>query len=373
MTNHFKTGLFLLTAALTILIIPVNNLVHSGWQETRQDWFRADRAEGWLNLLLYRVLNQSTIPNKVITGKNGFLFLGNQYGNLVYKTQNIFPYASVDVPAWGERVKALQNWYTDQGIPVVAAMVPNKHSIYAEHLPDWLTSPRPNLSDNLMEEAKKQGVVFLDLRNPLSAAKAGRSDLLYWKTDSHWNLTGATVGFSAIMALIRQHTDWSLVEPEEQIINVPAPAMDLSGMMKLNPLLPVDYEQGQLFKTSDDVIFCTGTIDAESLHTEPCEDTTAVFMSVNQSGRYVINEQALNPQKVLLLADSFAMQNARLYHRTFHTVWALHYNELKGAELVRFVQQYQPDLVIYQVVERAVFQTRHFKDLPPAIGAQPGK
>ncbi|MFC3194785.1 hypothetical protein ACFODZ_11095 [Marinicella sediminis] len=362
--NHIKILTFLVTAGLTIAAIPLSNLYRDGWQSSRQDWFRADHAEAWLNVLVYGLFDRSMVPDKVVVGKNGFLFLGNQYGHLIYKTQNIFPYASSEVPAWGGQVKALQHWYARQGIPIVLAMVPNKHSVYAEHLPEWIVPDRPGLSDNLVEEATKQNVQLLDLRQSLSSAKAGRTDLLYWKTDSHWNLRGAEIGFSAIMQAVEQLTGWSVQLPVVSVTEFPLAAMDLARIMKIDHLLPDDIELGQQYGTAQYASFCAGKIVLPDLVLDPCEQQSFVHLSVNTAAQYVINDQALNQQKVLLLADSFSMQNAHLYQRSFQTIWAVHYDQLYGEQLARFISLYQPDLVIYQVVERSIFQTRHFAHLP---------
>jgi len=83
-------------------------------------------------------------------------------------------------------------------------IVPDKYTIYPEHLPAWVTpsptaSPLERLAAALRADAP--AVRFVDMREPLRAAKA--RDRLYFQTDSHWNLAGASVGYEALMRAVR--------------------------------------------------------------------------------------------------------------------------------------------------------------------------
>jgi hypothetical protein len=53
------------------------------------------------------------------------------------------------------------------------------------------------------------------------------------------------------------------------------------------------------------------------------------------------------------------MQNSNLYNKTFATIWKHKYNDLKGEKLKAFINKHKPDIVIYQVVERSLFNNSY--------------
>ena len=90
------------------------------------------------------------------------------------------------------------------GIAYVVAIVPEKFTIYPEHLPTWITKGSgPTPYDRLAQAmARHPDVAFVDLRPALRAAKA--RELVYYKTDSHWNYNGAVAGYEALMAAVQK-------------------------------------------------------------------------------------------------------------------------------------------------------------------------
>ena len=97
-----------------------------------------------------------------------------------------------------------QRFLASLGIPYVVTIVPDKFTIYPEHLPEWVGAPKaPTPMEHLISALQADGTVrVVDLRAPLRDAKArGR---VYHATDSHWNLPGAAVGYEAIMREVQR-------------------------------------------------------------------------------------------------------------------------------------------------------------------------
>jgi hypothetical protein len=94
-------------------------------------------------------------------------------------------------------------WLASKGIAYVVVVVPDKFTIYPEHLPAWVargTAPTPY--DRVRDALARDGrVTFVDLRPPLLATKA--RERLYFQTDSHWNFNGAIVGYEALMRTVQ--------------------------------------------------------------------------------------------------------------------------------------------------------------------------
>ena len=82
-------------------------------------------------------------------------------------------------------------------------VVPEKFTIYPEHLPAWVAqSAQPTPYDRVIAALQGSGVALLDLRPALRDAKA--RDRVYYQTDSHWNYLGAMVGYDAIMREVQR-------------------------------------------------------------------------------------------------------------------------------------------------------------------------
>lgn len=99
----------------------------------------------------------------------------------------------------------LNKVFKAQGIAMVMTMVPIKMRIYSEHLPDEI-----KLSDymaanyaQIQKSLEALGVGFVDLNTPFMSSPLRGSDTpLYFRLDSHWNRTGATLGAALIKAAI---------------------------------------------------------------------------------------------------------------------------------------------------------------------------
>ncbi len=85
-----------------------------------------------------------------------------------------------------------------RGIKYLVVVVPDKESVYPDYLPSWLKSTTTK-TDQFVEHMRWHSTVeLLDLRPVLR--KAREADVVFYKTDTHWNLRGAFVAYQAIIA-----------------------------------------------------------------------------------------------------------------------------------------------------------------------------
>jgi hypothetical protein len=98
--------------------------------------------------------------------------------------------------------KRRHDFVTARGIPYVVMIVPDKATIYPEYLPRWVTkvAPQTRLDRLYGALAAYPEITVLDLRPALTAAKP--RERTYFKTDSHWNLVGATIGYDALATVL---------------------------------------------------------------------------------------------------------------------------------------------------------------------------
>ena len=73
---------------------------------------------------------------------------------------------------------------------------------------------------------------------------------------------------------------------------------------------------------------------------------------------------ALNKSRVLVLRDSFDTVVSRYMTRTFSQTLQKHYSYVSREDLKKIVAEFQPDLVIVLMVERALVEPIAILDAP---------
>lgn len=150
------------------------------------------------------VFGVSPAPN-VMIGRDGWLyFLGEDGKSLEQHYRGTLPIGDAEIAAVVGELKRRQQFLASLGIAHVVTIVPDKFTIYPEHLPRWVGAPKtPTPMERLIAALKADGTVrVVDLGPPLREAKARHR--LYYASDSHWNLLGAAVGYDAIMREVQR-------------------------------------------------------------------------------------------------------------------------------------------------------------------------
>ena len=313
--------------------------------------YNLDFAAQWPNFFLYQ-LGISTHPKQVVIGRDGWLYLGDDYAQSRTSARNGQTADDLTVSKKiGEASQAWEAWLASKGVRIFRVMVgPNKASIYPEHLPNWAMSATPSATDALFAGTGTER--FIDLRPPLLAAKTQYPQALYKKADTHWNLLGAGVAFRAFaqnVASAAPELRWPTVDAT-QVTSVTHGVGDgdLAGFQRIQRWL-VDSEP------------------ATKILEHPIETTQYDFDSrqVLQKGGnpiipaqkkplLVISDGALNAKKVLWLRDSFGSAMAPLMAATFSETIQLHWEVAlaPGGPFIELIEKWKPDYVFITVVER---------------------
>lgn len=331
----------------------------------KKQLFSTDIIESNINYILYKVYKVSRNKKEVIVGKDDFLFLGNNYADVVDKTQGLYPYTPNEIDNWTNKLRKLQDWYEAHNIKFVLVIAPNKHTVYKDRLPDDVQYKTDGtLTDEIVRDAAKKRVHVLDLRQVLIQNKNDRT--LYMRTDTHWNVAGAAIGYDATIAYIADTFKVALRKPDYTVSNKYTGGGDLASLLKIKTLLPNDYEN--VYELEIDNYVCCGKIDKTDSVLEQCENTNNPPMFINPGPQYMINDNALNNQTLLWLCDSFAgdkrvARNSQLYNATFQSLWKWHFSHINGDKLSAFVNTHKPDFVIYQIAERNLYNQGIVKEL----------
>lgn len=188
----------------------------------------ADRFGGRDGLIRFHHLTKVTafgvspVAN-VMIGRDGWLYFLGEDGLAVDRDhRGVVPYADDEAARIAAAFKRRHDYLAARGILYVVMIVPDKATIYPEHLPAWAAvpvAPRSRL-DRLQEAlAAYPDLVALDLRPALRAAKA--RDQVYFRSDSHWNLLGASVAYRELAMLLQARLPGFPAIPPERPPYVP--------------------------------------------------------------------------------------------------------------------------------------------------------
>lgn len=131
--------------------------------------------------------------DSVIVGTDGWLFYSD--------TESDF----LNVPRLSERnvgniVRTLQlmsDYAEARGASFTVSFVPNKNTLYPEHMPYYYLPLNGDGDLEALEAAiAGAGVDYADIRSAFHV----EDDVLYQRTDSHWDYRGALLGYRTIMA-----------------------------------------------------------------------------------------------------------------------------------------------------------------------------
>ncbi|ADB41428.1 alginate O-acetyltransferase AlgX-related protein [Spirosoma linguale] len=165
---------------------------------------------GWRNALFYvysrwkfNILGESPLPEKVVVGKNGWLYLGNSYNKVIDQHRGLQPLSLDSARRIASHLMQRQQELARQGVQLYVLVAPDSHTIYPEYLPDHLQqSTAPSRLDVLKQAINQTNLRFVDIRDTLRAAK--RDHVVYYQTDTHWNEYGTLIGSAFLLNRIRQ-------------------------------------------------------------------------------------------------------------------------------------------------------------------------
>jgi alginate O-acetyltransferase complex protein AlgJ len=140
-------------------------------------------------------LNVSPNQSKVLVGQDNWLFSAGKPIN-DYRGNNLL--SDEEIQKLKSKLHARALNLKAQGGVFYFAIVPNKHRIYAEFLPNNIIKQETKtIYDQAVEALQSDTLIHLiDLRAPLEKAKGAQ--LLYYKKDNHWNDLGAYIGYKTI-------------------------------------------------------------------------------------------------------------------------------------------------------------------------------
>jgi len=209
-----------------------------------------------------------------------------------------------------------------------AALIPNKHSIYPQYLPGWASQIAGRTEyDIFLDDMARAGLKTVDLRQPLRSLSI--RELVYFKTDTHWNKVGALTAYNAIATEIGR-ADW---------------VMDVDRVLGS----PVDRREGDLarFLGVRDLL---ADSDRRLLIDDPRD--RAIEWGDQAQRDYKVQGDG-GGGTVLIIGDSFSRNFFRPFfsRHVSRLVWVHHRGCLFDQSVI---DESDPDIVLFLLVEREI-------------------
>lgn len=300
-----------------------------------------------------KFLNLSNI-DKGIIGKNGFVFLGDSYEKVVTRHFLDAMDAEKNKKKFVEFHKEISELTKKIGANYFVLAAPDKHTIYCEEFSSVFApygcqkvTDVTNKKRSFLEEEKIVTVY------PAYELQQNKADPVYYKTDTHWNARGAEIGFYALMKVVQEkgtvfkkkafipNKAYSLVKEKNTKFG------DLGAIASLPESFPLDDVVFKL-KTNQEISILWKNKEDGKFKNALLQD---VFSGAAAPYEYLINKNAPNQLKLLILHDSFNTAMSQFLNLNFTEI---RYSK-RGRpieELKEIIVKEKPDLVIYETVER---------------------
>lgn len=297
----------------------------------------------------------SISPEQAVIGKRGWLYLGDQYAEIISRKRaggladdDAMAAATLDSHArW-------RDWLMAQGVRDYRVLLgPNKSTWYPQYLPEWVARGGGRGDgrggNQRILDLPGADAIFVDGARTFDGQELVPGAELYFRTDTHWN---TLAGVLAAQTLLRSVEGVPVKLPRvSQPQHYDRQGGDLANFLRLQTVLrdtdyAFTYGGGPVDTTR--IRFDTGAIEGSGGNPHIDSQTTPLLVS---------NPTAANDLKVLWLRDSFGTALSPYMAAAFSNLMQVHFDKAyagTGEMLKTLVAEWQPDLVLVTVVERSV-------------------
>lgn len=162
------------------------------------------------NYVNYYTFKQSALPEKVLIGKEDWLFKSG-FQLDIYRGK--FQFSNAQLEEITAELLRRKKIVEDSGARFYLSIPPQKHTIYPEYLPVNVTKlNEKTCTQQLIDHITSHtNIAYIDLFDPILDKKATTDTLLYYRTDHHWNDITALLAAQEILERIKQ--DYPVLEP----------------------------------------------------------------------------------------------------------------------------------------------------------------
>ncbi|MGL4764493.1 MAG: alginate O-acetyltransferase AlgX-related protein [Aeromonas sp.] len=169
------------------------------------------------------ILVEKESYDKVLFGKNGWLFLCNDTNNTIEQSTGKFVVKDFVVDKWKKIIEDRISICNELGVEYYNIIAPSKETVYPEYLPSGLTisNDRPvnRITKKLNKIAADNRLIYPDYSLIINKENA------YHKGDTHWTYYGAYIAYLELMCKINQ--DLNIIDYTELTVSQFYQASDL--------------------------------------------------------------------------------------------------------------------------------------------------
>ncbi|MFN8433103.1 MAG: hypothetical protein U0V18_03740 [Anaerolineales bacterium] len=280
-----------------------------------------------------RILLGDRYFDSVIVGKEGWLYFVGGDGKAAFWDGNKFKTEKIDTVATD--ISDFNQKLLSMGTRLLIVIAPDKSTIYPQYLPDEIQfSENPTYTDLLVERLKSKNVHVLDLRETL--IKLVDEEQVFYKTDSHWNISGDYAAYKAVIDEISIYEPTLMPTPfsDLKIVSIGSITRDIPKVLRINNIMEESFLLQP--KKNKDL-----KVDAVPL------DSGRNFLFAKNSGT--------DQPTVLIYHDSFFTHVVPLMQQNFHQTLSMFYPAtLPEVWNSGWVDQFQPAYVIIEFTERVL-------------------
>ncbi|MBI5142840.1 MAG: hypothetical protein HZA20_11730 [Nitrospirae bacterium] len=273
---------------------------------------------------------------RVIVGKDDWLFYDDPNDGVSLKDfRGEASFTKEELRRIGDKFAAINDRLNAGNISFMVVIAPNKHTVYPEKLPSSSLTRRGRITraDQVREALIAAGIDVVDLRDKLLSGKGRYPFPLYLLTDTHWNSLGAFLGYEEIMTRIgNRHPVVAPMQLDDFAMNSHANGGtgDLAGFINVKGLM---RDTVMSLKPQTALRAKSVKVDYESM-----------------TGRKSVASEVDDPRlpRLIMFRDSFADALIPYLSENFSRsvyIW-------KPVIDFSVIGREQPDIVIYEVVER---------------------
>ncbi len=286
------------------------------------------------------ILHKDPLPEKVVNGKDGWMFLGNSYSNIILESRGLLKFNKKLVNLICKNVLSATNYLKEDDIIFYLAIAPNKHTIYGDKL----------FNTNYNGETKKTQVHNALSNYNLKLIDLGKGfdeieEQLFFKTNTHWNDLGAYHGYKNLMKSIK--------EAFKNIKSVPLNEIDIETKITwkqdLTKMLDIRVKEiGEYYTVKNP--------KSQKIKSRLAIPENFKRKPESYERRYKSNS---NDLKVLIFRDSFCTAMEKYLVESFGEtvfIWSSVIDK-------NLIQKEKPDIVIHEIIERNIDLLLNF-DVP---------
>lgn len=275
------------------------------------------------------MLGSSPVPDKVVIGDDGWLFLGEQFGDIIEESTGL-KYATEDELATLVRnaidTKKVLN---KLGIDYYLCIAPNKHTVYSDKLP--IQKNGPTILDQFKSAIGNQ-INFVDLKDDYYLMP---DKMLFNKSNTHFTDIGALISSQTLLRKMKtKYRSLSVPKYTDYTESISNPQTDeLTRMLRINGTVDKYLLTKNEISTTR---FAASRLTVSSTYRGPPSTYEARFKNDGK------------PLKVLVCGDSFMGVMRKFLKESFGEVTFLNENKLN----MEVILEDKPDVVVQEIVER---------------------